>query len=140
MKRPFFSVSIFGLIALAGALTSAFGLPHSDPLTFSSIAAGKTHTCALASNGVAYCWGAGNVGQLGHGQTANSTIPVAVSPPSGEPALTFSSVSAGAGHTCGVASNGAAYCWGNGNSGQLGNGDTADSSVPVAVNITSIKP
>ncbi len=47
--------------------------------------------------------------------------------------LVFQSVSAGDGHTCGVTTRGTAYCWGSNDSGQLGDGTTMDSNVPVAV-------
>jgi alpha-tubulin suppressor-like RCC1 family protein len=47
--------------------------------------------------------------------------------------LTFVAVSAGGGHTCAVTLRGVAYCWGFGRHGELGNGDTASSPVPVPV-------
>lgn len=37
----------------------------------------------------------------------------------------------GAEHTCGIDSNSTVYCWGRGSEGQLGNGSTADVSVPT---------
>ena len=46
--------------------------------------------------------------------------------------LSFTAVSAGRDHTCAIADD-TAYCWGNGSSGQLGNGTTDSSSLPVAV-------
>jgi len=42
-------------------------------------------------------------------------------------------VSTGSGHTCGVTSNGTAYCWGNNRNGELGNGATISRPVPTRV-------
>jgi alpha-tubulin suppressor-like RCC1 family protein len=47
--------------------------------------------------------------------------------------LTFATVSAGGNHTCGVTTEGAAYCWGYNNEGQLGNGTSGRRTSPVAV-------
>jgi alpha-tubulin suppressor-like RCC1 family protein len=87
------------------------------------------HTCAVTTGGLAYCWGANTFGQLGDGTATQQEAPVAVSG-----GLTFSTVSAtGASHTCGVTSGGAGYCWGWNGSGELGDGSTAASAVPVPV-------
>jgi alpha-tubulin suppressor-like RCC1 family protein len=102
-------------------------------LTFSSISAGYTHTCGLTSIGAAYCWGSGGSGRLGNNDTNDARVPVAVLAPTGGSVLTFSSISAGSSHSCGLTSSGAAYCWGDGSSGQLGNNSTSGSNVPVAV-------
>ena len=47
-------------------------------LTIKSIEADNYFTCAVASNGRMYCWGANDYGQLGNNSTATATIPVAV--------------------------------------------------------------
>ncbi|NBX47349.1 MAG: hypothetical protein EBT22_09215 [Chloroflexi bacterium] len=70
----------------------------SGGLTFTTIAAGNAHTCGLTSTGIAYCWGRGNVGQLGDGTTTDHNVPTAVSG-----GHTFSTITAGYAHTCGTA-------------------------------------
>jgi alpha-tubulin suppressor-like RCC1 family protein len=58
----------------------------------------------------------------------NSPVPVLL--PGG---LTFTTLSAGGQHNCGITSDHVLYCWGNNDSGQLGNGTRASSSLPVRV-------
>ena len=94
-----------------------------------SIAAGDLHTCAVV-NGAVRCWGSGGYGQLGTGGSIfSSAVPVAVSA-IGSGAT---SVSAGRFHTCAIV-NGAARCWGRGESGELGDGlSSASALAPVSV-------
>jgi len=47
--------------------------------------------------------------------------------------LTFASVTTDGSTTCGVTTSASAYCWGYNNNGQLGNGTTTHSTVPVPV-------
>jgi alpha-tubulin suppressor-like RCC1 family protein len=93
--------------------------------TFTALSAGGNHVCAIATGGAAWCWGGNGAGQLGNGTTAFQSAPTAVSG-----ALTFASVTAGGSgaaqaHSCGVTAAGAAHCWGNGGSGQLGDGSSS---------------
>jgi alpha-tubulin suppressor-like RCC1 family protein len=95
---------------------------------FTSVSA-DSHTCGVTTSDAAYCWGYNNTGQLGTGSsTLPATTPVAVGG-----GLTFRSVSAGAGFSCGVTTGNAAYCWGFNSGGRLGIGDTITTFSPVAV-------
>ena len=102
--------------------------------TILQIEAGGLHSCALDSDGEAYCWGDNSHGQLGDGTTDNSSIPVAVNTDDALAGKTISRIAVGVFHTCAIASDGQVYCWGLNNYGQLGNGITDSSSIPVAVN------
>lgn len=94
----------------------------------SSITTGSSHTCALDSAGLAYCWGEGRAGQLGDGAGRSRKAATVVSMPRG---ATFTSLSAGEEHTCAVSDDSRVYCWGRGGSGQLGTGDSDDALKPV---------
>jgi alpha-tubulin suppressor-like RCC1 family protein len=55
------------------------------------------------------------------------------------PDLTFTDIAAGANHSCGIATNGKTYCWGDGFSGQLGYGQLSTESSPTEVNTGVVK-
>jgi len=99
----------------------------------SQIAAGVAHTCALTSEGEAYCWGYNGYGQLGTGENSESYTPVAVLASNVLAGKTIAQITAGESHTCAVAHDGGAYCWGYNGYGQLGNASTSSSNQPVAV-------
>jgi alpha-tubulin suppressor-like RCC1 family protein len=53
--------------------------PTNDEGDWKDFSCGRYHTCALrASDGTAWCWGRGNVGQLGYGGVGNSLSPRSV--------------------------------------------------------------
>ena len=99
-------------------------------VTFAQVSAGGGHTCALASSGSAYCWGENPYGGLGDGSTTARMAPVRVAAPSG---VTFSSISVGDEHSCGLTAAGIAYCWGRNDVGQLGDGTSTSRTTPVPV-------
>jgi len=106
--------------------------------TTKQISTGAYHTCVVASDDNAYCWGENMKGQLGNNSTANSSVPVKVDTSGVLAGKTIKQISTGHYHTCAVASDDKMYCWGENNNGELGNGSTVDSRVPVAVNMTGV--
>ena len=111
-----------GAVRLAPTVVSTGGV------TFTSIALGRQHVCAVATGGAIYCWGNNVNGQIGDGTFITRTAPAALND-----GRTYSSVAAGTSQTCGLTTGGAAFCWGAGASGQLGTGTTASTSTPLAV-------
>lgn len=103
-------------------------------IRFVAIAAGYRSTCGRTNSGQVYCWGNNFWGQLGDGSTTDRPKPVPVSQGTEE----FVSVRPGLGLTCARTSAGQAFCWGRGNSGQIGDGDTDDHTTPKAVDQTGI--
>ena len=86
----------------------------------------------MLNTGAVNCWGDNGNGQLGNGTTTDSLVPVAVAAFT-DGSATAVSITAGYFHTCALLNTGAVNCWGQNNSGQLGNGTTTNSSAPVAV-------
>jgi alpha-tubulin suppressor-like RCC1 family protein len=96
---------------------------------YAGLAVGGEHACARTAVGAVWCWGANDRGQLGADSSDDERgVPVAVA---GE--LALSGLTAGARHTCGLAADGAAWCWGSNQHGQLGDLSTMDARRPVAV-------
>jgi alpha-tubulin suppressor-like RCC1 family protein len=92
------------------------------------LAAGGAHTCGIASDSLAYCWGADSMGQLGDSSFTDRPAPVPV-----YGGIHFVWISAGGAHTCGLSTSGAVYCWGDNGDGQVGDRTTTHRPVPVLV-------
>jgi len=90
-------------------------------------------TCAIGSDGKGYCWGENGQGQLGDGTTTGASAPVKVSQGAVPTSVKFLDIATSSLASCAVGSDGKGYCWGYNTAGQLGNGTTTSSSVPVAV-------
>ena len=101
--------------------------PGTGPLILGSVVVGPQHACGRGSGAKAYCWGKG--GLLGDGTTASSTTPVLVAG-----GLVWSVLTVGGAHTCGRTDDtDELYCWGENESGQLGDGTRINRLVPVKV-------
>jgi alpha-tubulin suppressor-like RCC1 family protein len=98
---------------------------------FASVAAGNGyHALALDTSGRAWGWGFNNSGELGNNSTRPTPDPGMATMPSG---ITFTAIAAGDDDSLALDRNGHAWAWGSNRSGQLGNGSTTNSLVPVAV-------
>ena len=107
------------------------------------ITAGNAHTCILSTGGGVKCWGSNGNGQLGDGTTYYKSSPVdvtglssgVIAVASGAGSYTYDPDATDPGsHTCALTTGGGVKCWGNNNSGQLGDGSTVSKNVPVDVN------
>jgi alpha-tubulin suppressor-like RCC1 family protein len=100
-------------------------IPVSGVSSASKVALGGTHSCALVSGGNIYCWGYGLYGQLGRSDNGTSYYSTAAQVNLNS--RTASDLSLGESHSCAILSGanaGEVICWGRGDSGQLGNGQS----------------
>jgi alpha-tubulin suppressor-like RCC1 family protein len=102
------------------------------------------HACALTKTGTVKCWGTNNYGNLGIGSTTGPEICDASTMMIGGPNCAFSpqvvpglnsvkAIALSANSTCALLTDGTAKCWGMNRDGELGDGNTTDSSSPVSV-------
>jgi len=99
-----------------------------------AIAAGQNHSVALLSDGTVAAWGYNFYGQLGDSGNATSTVPVLVNRDPGVLlGRTVTAIAAGQVHCLALCSDGTLASWGANSDGQLGDGGTTASNVPVLV-------
>lgn len=96
-----------------------------------AISCGDVISFALKEDGTVWAWGWNAYEQLGNGTNINSPIPVQV--------MNLDNITIlGKGmyyHSLCMESNGYVWTWGNNNGGQLGDGTTTDSNVPIQINL-----
>ena len=100
-----------------------------------AISTGTFMTCAITNDGMGYCWGENDEGQLGNGTTnSRQMTPAEVLFPSGNTPV---SISAGDDFACALMDNRKVMCWGENNDGRLGQGPLAtdDETTPVWVSM-----
>lgn len=117
-----------------GELGNGNALEQSAPVEIAGgrvwrmVTVGESHSCGIDTSGAAFCWGSDYSGELGNdGETSSMATPVAVAG-----SIEFAQISAGLQVTCGVSTDGAAFCWGSNTSRNLGAGNGRDGSrVPL---------
>jgi len=102
-----------------------------------SLAVGLRHTCIVRTDNTVSCWGRNDYGQLGDGMSHMICVGEDCSPtPVSVTGLDdVVDVSAGNYHNCAARSSGAVACWGTNNRGELGDGTTTASAVPIDVTL-----
>jgi alpha-tubulin suppressor-like RCC1 family protein len=91
------------------AHTTPIEVPQQDGKPWTSVAAGRRHTCGLREPGALYCWGDNSFGQLGVGNTiGTSSRPRA----SSERWEDFIQLRCGGDNCCALRRGGALFCWG----------------------------
>lgn len=108
-----------------GVLTASSPTPVPVPglSGIRQVAVGETHVCAISeeTSGNLYCWGRYNLDRL-RPTPPNEERDFVGATPQKIGTVTFSSITSGRRHSCGVTAEGAAYCWGSNVLGPFGDG------------------
>lgn len=107
-----------------------------DGYTFTAIATGLRHACAISASGAAHCWGFNFLGEAG----SNAYGEFVATPRQVSGTNVFASIVAGDSYTCALTTAGRAYCWGSGNRGELGRVVGTCNSVAGFANLCSPNP
>lgn len=117
-------------LCLSGLIESR---PQKLPLSHVTLATGARTHALFDSEGTVYACGSGDAGELGDGSTASDSTPVpVVGLPSDVKVTALTSSWEGSGA---LLADGDYYDWGYNAAGQLGDGTTADSALPVQVTL-----
>ncbi|MEP6574153.1 MAG: Ig-like domain-containing protein [Gemmatimonadota bacterium] len=106
---PGINTLTIGYTGLPAVQVTGIGFPA---LPRPGLSVGSVSACRLTAAGAAECWGPNGAGQLGTGDTQSRSLPTPV-----VTALLFESIAtggpnAGEGQSCGLVTDGTAYCWG----------------------------
>lgn len=119
IKRILFVCYLVSLLIWCGM--SAYAI---DSVVETRYANGRR--AAITKDGILYCWGRNDQGQLGDGTTTDQETPVEIM-------HEVKTVSLGELHSAAITQDGSLYCWGNNAYGQLGDGTTDSKSMPVKI-------
>ncbi len=117
-----------GTIATTPVPTTVSGLDGSGAKVLAAATA-EDHSCALLSDGAVSCFGDNLYGELGNGEIESpraTPVPCVFSRPAAR-------LACGIWFTCAALDDGSVECLGRGDGGQLGNGASTMSLVPVKV-------
>jgi alpha-tubulin suppressor-like RCC1 family protein len=95
---------------------SPWPVPVGTSRSFTTLATGAGHVCALSGDGEVWCWGEYGQGQTGRQTLSDPFVPLAVA------GVRFTQLAVGQFTTCGITPAGEAVCWGLNNWRQLARG------------------
>ncbi len=124
--------NLYGQLGLGFTNPNYFETPQEitglSGIVITQIAAGGSHSMALAATGDVYSWGRGDSGRLGHGNSDNLNVPTLIVGLSD-----VMRVVAGGNHSLARDLDGNVYAWGDNGARQLGLNDENNRDLPTQV-------
>ncbi len=120
------------LIVLAAAIAATGTLAEIEGTALAAGGPGAGRGSGPVASGSLLAWGKNVNGELGDGTRKTRSVPVTVTLPTG---TKVTAVTAGAHHTLALTAAGSVLAWGSNTDGELGDGATQTSLVPVSVNL-----
>ena len=96
---------------------------------WSSVSANGDHSCAIKTGNSLWCWGSNSSGQIGN----NADAAIVSSPTEIAAGSSWSKISLGTDHSCGIKDDDSLWCWGGNSHGQLGDGSKEEKKIPTAI-------
>lgn len=131
----------FGQLGDGGTNNSSAPEQIQNGTEYLEVSAGGSYSCGVKTDGEGWCWGFNQSGQLGNNAaefcldpndvTGQSGFACSPTPVQVNGQLSFQSIDANTQHTCGITQGNVVYCWGLGDRGQLGNGESGSTFFTV---------
>src|SRR5262245_54652470 len=128
LLRAFLIAGTLALAACTEATAPPLGFLVLDDVggsDWQSVSVGGDHSCALKTDGRAFCWGSNRSYQLGVIEadticgSENAPFDCSTKPTAVQPTVRFAAISVGMRHTCAITVDREAYCWGGNELGQV---------------------
>ena len=116
--------------AVSNSITMTIMPATTSSCQWKSIAAGQDFSLAIKPDGTLYSWGDNTFGQLGRATFyafENYVFSSVIMP------LNCTQVAAGGHHALAILNDGSLWAWGNNSEGQLGDGSTNSSNMPIQI-------
>jgi alpha-tubulin suppressor-like RCC1 family protein len=126
-------VAVGAVVKISGGLGgSRSGTVANNLQADSRLASGNDHVCTIRGDATVWCWGLTTDIHYSYSYPPRRYSSTPTQIPSSQIAEA-QSITAGAEHTCALLANYQVKCWGQGDYGQLGDGEETDKSEPVSV-------
>lgn len=127
----------FGQLGIGTREPTSIPTKVSGPNLWRDICTGRGYTCGIDTDGLLLCWGlkipSQSIDENGSLFEIYGTVPIVLDPDRVTRDIWYT-VSCGYFHACAIkATDGAMYCWGENNVGQLGDGTTEPAEIPKLV-------